>query len=141
MMKKHALYVLTAALLLLTAACRKDPDTGASIVGAWELYEVVTKSATIGSEEVNVYIEFGSDGTFALYQQLGADRYEAFSGTYTYSADVLSGKYSTGDSLASTYTVELTEETLDLTTEGGGETDRYVRISAIPDEVIAAVLK
>ncbi len=143
-MKKYLMIVLAALAVALTGcggdSKEEDKDTKLDITGIWQLTRVETRSATIGSQTVNVYIEFSS-GSFTLYQNLGGDRYEKFTGTYSLYGNLLSGTYSTGASLASTYTVEVEGSTMTLTTSGGQEADVYSKISAIPQTVIDSVLE
>ena len=87
MMKK---FLLMAACVLALSACKKEGSdeptpAGGSIVGAWELSSVATK-ATVGDVQVNVYVEFGEDNSFTLYQKVGEGRYTKFDGTYTESS-------------------------------------------------------
>lgn len=133
-MKK--VFALIFALLTL-AACggnKDNPDTKKyAITGVWELSSVATK-ASVGSTTINVYVEFASSGNFTLYQKLGEGRYTLYTGSYTYSGDVLSGKYSSGASWGP-YNVTLDESTLVLSTEK--EKDTYKKIESIPSSVIS----
>lgn len=126
-------------MLLVLAACggsKDNPDAGkASLAGIWELSSVATK-ATVGSTTVNVYVEFVSDGSFSLYQKVGEGRYTHFTGTYTYSNDVLSGKYAAGASWGP-YTVSLDDKTLKLSTDK--EEDTYTKVASIPAAVISNI--
>ena len=136
-----------AALLLALAACgdnKDNPENGSgggstntkvSVTGIWELASVSTK-ATVGSVNVNVYIDFASDGSFSLYQKIGEGRYTLFTGTYSLSADnQLSGKYASGSSWGP-YSAAMSGSNLTLTSAGGKETDTYKKISAIPESVL-----
>lgn len=123
---------LTSLLLALAACGGKDNPT-ASITGVWELSSVATK-ASVGSETVNVYVEFASSGNFTLYQKIGGGRYTKFTGSYTYASGSLSGKYSGGASWGP-YTVSLDSSTLKLST--AGEVDTYRKIDAVPASVIS----
>jgi len=139
-MMKRFLLILAVALVA-AAGCRKaNPQSVAgSIEGQWELVSVSlgTKSAVVGDETVTVYIEFASGGKFSLYQQLGAGRFAAYSGSWTLDGETLSGKYSDGSSWACDYSVKLEESTLVLTTLTGGDVYTY-RSCTIPDSVILA---
>ncbi len=141
MMKK--LFTLAAILLALAACGGKDnpeeggktnPSTKADITGIWELSSVATK-VSVGSVNVNVYVEFASGGNFTLYQKIGDGRYTKFTGTYTLSSDgKLSGTYS-DNSAWGPYDAVIGEGTLTLTSAGGKETDTYKKISSIPSSV------
>lgn len=127
---------LLAVAVTLFAACNKDNNTSKlDVAGSWELTGVATK-ATVGSETVEVYVEFTSEGTFTLYQKLGQGRYTVFKGNYTVDAAAgkLSGKYSGGKTWGP-YSGAVEGNTLTLTSDGGKEVDTYKKIDAIPDAV------
>lgn len=126
---------LLAVAVTLFAACTKNNVSTLDVTGAWELTNVATK-ATVGTETVNVYVDFASAGTFTLYQKLGQGRYTVFNGTYTVdaAAGTLSGKYSGGKTWGP-YSATAEGNTLTLTTEGGKEVDTYQKIDAVPDAV------
>ncbi len=127
---------LLAVAVTLFAACNKNNASSAlDVTGAWELTGVATK-ATVGSETVEVYVEFAAAGSFALYQKLGQGRYTVFRGNYSIdsAAGKLSGKYSTGKSWGP-YTATQEGGTLTLVSDGGKEVDTYKKIDAIPDSV------
>ena len=135
MMKKCLLYL--AAGLLLAACGEKEPrpeeGSQVSVKGAWELSSVTTKTS-IGSIQVNVYLDFTTD-SFTLYQKIGEGRYTVYSGIYTLSENSLSGSYSGGKAWGP-YTVAVSDGTLTLTSPGGEETDVYRKISLIPSSVL-----
>ena len=140
MMKKF--FAMTAVLTALVACGgnKVDPDTPSftkeDIVGVWELSSGATK-ATVGSETVNVYIDFASSGSFTLYQKIGQGRYTKFEGTYSVSADrKLSGKYSGGASWGP-YEGSVSGSSLTLTSAGGKEVDTYKKIGSIPEAVLS----
>lgn len=140
-MKKIIYFALLAVLTMFISSCGKEKTKESfSIEGSWELTSVQTRSATVGSQTVYVYITF-SDGNFTLYQRLGGDRFVSKTGTYQFANGLLSGKYSDGDAFGSTYTVEGDEQSMSLTTAGGSETDSYSRISSIPEFVTSSVLQ
>ena len=85
---------------------------------------------------MSVYVEFASGGSFSLYQKIGDGRYTHFTGSYTYTNDVLSGKYSTGASWGP-YNVTLDATTLKLSTSK--EEDTYKKVSSIPSSVTSSV--
>ncbi len=107
--------ILLATGLSFLVSCKKTAEP-VDIVGEWQLSDYQTKAVTIGSEKVDIYVQFSADKSFSLYQMLGSGRYKKFSGTYAVSADnVLSGTYSGGGSWASTYYVSLEGSKLILT--------------------------
>ena len=132
MMRKFM--IIAAACLLLCGCGGKKPVENLSVVGEWELTSVSTKSAKVGNTTVNVYISFTESGTFELYQMIGEGRYTAFDGTYTLTENILTGKYSNGNSWGSVYEVSKNGENLVLSVQGGIEIDTYKK-SSIPDSV------
>lgn len=131
-MKKY-LAILMGILVL--AGCNKNnPEPKpASVDGEWELVSVDTKSVTIGSETVTVYLSF-SGGNFVIYQQMGGDtRPRKYSGTYTMDGNILSGKYSDGRNLGSKWEVSIDNDTMKLES-ATSEADTYKRCT-IPSEI------
>ena len=144
---KKILYAAVLALLCFVSCRTDDHDkpvtpTYPDIKGSWELTSVQAKSASIGGTAVDVYMDFDGAGAFTLYQRLGsAGHFTMLTGTYTYSEGVLSGKYSSGTSLGSTYTVTSTGTGyITLTDSTDKVADTYKSISAIPDSVKESVL-
>ncbi len=141
-MMKRFFFVWLAAAAVLVAGCKKPeviPDPGQKlqqeIQGVWELTGVSTK-ATVGSVQVNVYLDFDAQGSFTLYQKLGEGRYSRFTGSYKLDENTkLSGTYSNKEAWGP-YTVSLEGSTLRLTTESGRETDTYTKVQGVPDSVL-----
>ncbi|MBR5385291.1 MAG: lipocalin family protein [Bacteroidales bacterium] len=135
-MKKY-IFAAVAALLLVSCGGKDDPAKKASgITGDWNLVGIEVKSATLGSETVDVYLSFASDNTFTMYQMVGTGRYRLYTGTYSYSGGDLSGKYADGTSWATSYTVEFNDDgsVMYLTGASGQERDTY-RKASIPASV------
>jgi len=134
MMKK---FLIAVAFATLFVACKpKQPDTPKlDVTGSWELSSVSTK-VNVGGEQVSVYLNFTAEGTFKLYQKIGAGRYTLFSGSYTIDQDLkqISGAYSSNTAWGP-YALECSETTLVLTPVNGLETDTYTHIDAIPESV------
>lgn len=147
-MKKILSAILVVSLMFLCACGGKvNPDPGpgptpgptptpgpADVSGCWELTSVATKSATVGSQTVDVYLSFNS-GKFEIYQRTGTSpRYYKFTGTYSLKDNVLSGKYDDGKDWSATYSVSVSSSTLTLT--ASKETDTYKKISSIPSGLL-----
>ena len=75
-----AALAISAAVL---AGCKKSDPVLAGMIGQWHY----------AGEEVDIWIDLGSDGGFALYQKLGDSPYVAYKGVWTYAEGVLSGSY------------------------------------------------
>lgn len=143
-MKKILSATLAVSLMFLCSCGGKvnpDPDPDpkpvpgkVDVTGCWELTSVATKSATVGSQTVDVYLSFSS-GKFEIYQRTGTSpRYYKYTGTYTLKDNVLSGKYDDGKDWSATYSVSVSSSTLTLT--ASKETDTYIKISSIPSGLL-----
>lgn len=143
-MKKILSAILAVSLMFLCSCGGKvNPDPGpdpkpvpgkVDVTGCWELTSVATKSATVGSQTVDVYLSFSS-GKFEIYQRTGTSpRYYKYTGTYTLKDNVLSGKYDDGKDWSATYGVSVSSSTLTLT--ASKETDTYIKISSIPSGLL-----
>jgi hypothetical protein len=134
MMKK---LLFAAVLLSVIAGCKpKTPETPKiDVTGAWEMSAVSTK-VNVGGEQVSVYLDFSAEGSFTLYQKIGAGRYTVFTGSYNVDQNnkLLSGTYSNGKQWGP-YDCTCSESSLTLVTYGGGETYTYNKIDAVPSSV------
>lgn len=135
--------LLILSVVLAFVACNKNPQPGpdpapqgsTDVRGEWELVSVETKSADLGGVSISVYLKF-AEGSFDIYQLIGEGRPRHYAGSYSVNADgVLSGKYSDGKSLGSSYEVSVTGSQLTMKAVGGSETDTY-RKTTIPSTVI-----
>ena len=136
-MMKKILFAL-ASLALLAGCHRDNPEDqtpAVDVTGSWELSSVSTK-ASVGGEQVSVYLTFDASGSFVLYQKIGAGRYTRFAGSYKLNKEekTLSGTYEDGTTWGP-YDVNVQGTTMTLSTSGGKETDSYKKIDAIPDTV------
>lgn len=137
-MEKYIFAAVSALLLLVSCGGKDEPAKNESgITGEWNLVGIEAKSATLGSETVDVYLSFASDNSFTMYQMVGTGRYRLYKGTYSYSNGNLSGKYDDGISWATSYTVEFNADgsVMYLTGVSGQERDTYRR-GSIPSSVI-----
>lgn len=134
-MKKIALFIMSALLL---AGCGGSDSGGGKtpipvdVTGEWELTDITVKSALVGDQTADVYLKFQA-GEFTIYQKIGEGRPKVFTGTYSLTENLLSGKYSDGKSWGASYDVEIEGSVMRLTTHGGKETDTY-RKSSIPSD-------
>jgi len=127
----------TFAVLAAFVACNKtEPENTLDITGDWQISSIAVKSASLGSEKVDVYLRFNSDKSFELYQMLGAGRYRVYTGSWLLTEDVLSGSYKDGKKWGASYKVTLEGSKLTLTSQTSSpETDTYTR-TTIPQTVI-----
>lgn len=134
------LMLLFTGIFFLSASCGKEKKKSekVSIDGDWELMEFSGVKAK--DESISVYVSFGQDMTFRLYQRLGAGRHIIYSGSYSLVGNVLSGTYSSGEPFGSEYTVRLESgSTILELTSSEGETSIYTACE-IPSDVISEAL-
>ena len=136
---KKSLYILSAVLLLMLGSCAKEADH--AIVGQWNLtdMELHTKSAQIGDQTIDVYIDFKKDGTYEMYQMIGQGRYQYFKGAYKIAGELLSGNYIELNSIrnwGNSYNIQVNKDELIMTaTINSSDVYNYTRCT-IPEDVI-----
>lgn len=115
-----------AACLLSAVHCSEKPDSRTDIVGEWHFSDT----------ETDVFICFCGDGTYELYQRIGAGRYRKYTGQWKLEKKILSGTYGEGIEWGSSYEVEISSyDTLALlAVNGSGERTVYSR-EGIPSSV------
>ena len=129
---KRTIYTILAALLLTATGCEKPADRLIDkIVGEWH-YTAEENGVT-----EDIWISFGADGTFEMYQKIGEGPYWHSTGEYTAdpATDILTGVYSARYPWKYSYKVEAGTGTLQMSAvEIEGHTVTYTR-EAIPAEV------
>lgn len=134
-MKKYIFIILCC---LTVFSCKKnkgdEPESASSIIGEWILSSYETKAVTIGTESIDIYIQFDSKGFF-LYQKLGSGRYKLFTGTYSLTGTTLSGKYSDGKAWGSSYSVSIKDKNLILISQPNGSEVHTFISTTIPESV------
>ena len=133
---KKILYIISA--LLLIAACGEknaEPTPGPApeltleekLCGAWHSTQLPITA--------DIYIEFSSDNTFQLYQQVGEGAYYLYRGTWNLEDTLLTGKYNDEVPWASAYTIEINNKTLTLISNNtAAEVSTYEKTS-VPSEI------
>ena len=121
-MKKIISKIVFATVVALgLISCEKADQNLKKIAGEWYLQE----------ENAEVYIDFNSDGTFALFQNISvnegmnAPRYRFYSGTFTYDGTLLTGVYADKSQWAYTYQATVSGDNLTMTFTDNGK--NYVR--------------
>ena len=139
-MKKHIYSLFAAALLVFCAGCSNDDDGPAisdkGVVGEWHLTSWNHETPA----DFDVYVQFGADGKFDLFQKVETSAYVRYSGRFAASDSRLSGRYSDGVAWSTDYTFELSDngDTLTMTSATeGAEVSVYTR-TPIPEEVLDA---
>ena len=129
---KRTIYTILAALLLTATGCEKPADRLIDkIVGEWHY------TAEENGVAEDVWLSFGADGTFEIYQKIGEGPYWHSTGEYTAdpATGILIGVYSDRYPWKYSYKVEAGTGTLQMSAvEIEGHTVTYTR-ETIPAEV------
>ena len=127
-------------LLGLFSCSKSEEHKPLDITGDWNITSITTKSATIGSQNVDVYISFQQGGAFTLYQKTGSGRFQKYEGTWTLSGKLLSGNYSDGTSWGTTYNVSLHDEMLTLESNTTPVEVSVYKRTSIPQSVVSEAI-
>ena len=105
-----------------TADATDTPYTSVPVLmGDWHLSRFCNTEP-----EVELYIHFGIDYSFTIYQRTSMAGYQLFKGTYTVEGTNVSGRYNDGVEWADSYTFSLDEESnLVLQSVNGGDSAVY----------------
>ena len=135
-MKTRIIIFAILSVLMLSACSGSKDKKPVTVVGQWELMDIMeTKSVQIGSEKVEIYIDFKADKTFELYQQIGEGAHRLYRGTWNLEGTLLTGKYNDGEDWASAYHVEMDNGQLILTSNNDAAEKSTYKKSEIPAEV------
>lgn len=107
---KARIIILTILSVLLFSGCGNGSKESkpVTVTGQWELTDIVaTKSVQIGSEKIEIFIDFKEDKTFSLWQKLGEGRHRKYTGTWELTGTTLTGKYSDGKAWGASYEVSI----------------------------------
>lgn len=107
-----------------------------SIVGEWHLVSWSSLNAA------DIYMSFGDNGTFDIYQRLYKPTYSHYEGTYRISGNTLSGTYSDGTAWSNaSYVIGFSDNGNRLTLTGttAGDTAVYVK-EPIPSYILSGEL-
>lgn len=128
-MKSLKIWSLVVLFAMAMVGCGKHNDT--DIVGQWHL-----TNWSNAEPEFEVYIEFLESGEFNIYQQVWSFTYEHFTGTYTASDGVISGKYSDGSAWLTSYQYSVDDSTLKLYNKSNLAEVGVYKACTIPASVI-----
>ena len=143
-MRKIIYSVFTALGLCLLAGCSSSSNDNSSdedspyytqITGDWRLS--VWNGET--PADFDVYVTFNADRSFMIYQKVDKPTWEKLAGSYRFDDQTISGIYGDGTPWGSSYQVklDLTNKTLTMTSNVGGEVNVYVR-ATIPSTIKGA---
>lgn len=127
-MKNYLYFLSLLCAIGFCTGCSDDDDVpiNQDIVGEWHLQTWNTEKPS----DFDVYIAFGSDGRFELYQQVETSGYVRYDGAYATHTSTLTGQYSDMIpwSCAYTYVVSDGGDTLMLTSQtDNAEVGLYLR--------------
>ena len=92
-------------------------------------------STAMPLDGADIYLSFGEDNTFELYQKIVEGAYRLYRGTWNLEEDMLTGKYNDGEDWAAAYQISIDGETLTMTsTNDAAEVSVYVK-AEIPANV------
>lgn len=143
-MKKFKYIALAAMAAMLAAGCEKENkgqsagEGSGPVAGEWHM----VSWSGLTEERADVYVSFGEDGTFDLYQRVYTPYYEHYDGTYRQDGDRLSGSYSDGTPWGREYTATLPEDRSRLTltaADDGADVSVYVP-ATIPEDILSGDL-
>ena len=125
---KKILYILISAIAVFTG-CEIDPKLSSpaqKLCGEWEL---------TFPEDIQLYVSFSSDMTFAEYQNFKNDGYELRRGTWQVQGSVLSGKYNDGEPWTASYKISFEGENMTMTSQNEGMEVNVYQKCVIPEPV------
>ena len=92
-------------------------------------------STAMPLDGADIYLSFGEDNTFELYQKIVEGAYRLYRGTWNLEEDMLTGKYNDGEDWAAAYQISIDGETLTMTSPNdAAEVSVYVK-AEIPANV------
>lgn len=104
--------LLAASVVLISLSCEKEAKLTEKLIGSWRLISIDDFPA---GESLDVRLSFSAE-SFEIYQRAETDAlYMHYSGTWSMSNGKLEGLYNNGTGWGSTYSVEISENILTLT--------------------------
>ena len=132
-MKSFKIISLAMMLLVALTGCgEKSGSKATNVAGEWQL--VQRNEAT---PEFNVYIDFNSDGTFEMYQQVWSFDYELYTGKYVITGDVMTGTYADGTNWACGYRINVVDGQLYMYSQEDHSVTSVYNTCTIPTEIKA----
>ena len=125
---KRIVYIIIAALAVIS--CGKNSDTQTldqQLCNEWH-----STSLTI---QADIYLDFNSDNTFEMFQQIGQGAYRLYRGTWKLDGDILSGKYNDGESWAAKYKISVSSNVLKMIAENCDAEESVFASATIPAKV------
>ena len=128
---KRILYIISALLLLVSCGEKEGGKDKVSL----EKKLCAQWHSTQLPVDGEIYLNFVEDKTFELFQQIGEGKYRLYRGTWNLEGNLLTGKYNDGEDWSAAYTIEITDQTLSMTSSNtAAEVSVYTK-AEIPAEV------
>jgi len=149
-------WTVLLALCCICSACggsgddTPSPDlTPERVAGVWRLKSWTGEAQNPDgtsytfTDVIYVYVTLNADRSYTLYQNVSAVGAVKFTGSYSLSGSSIHGFYSTGSgskAWSDSYQIgDLTDNAMTWTaSHAAGDVQQFVRVAAVPDEVIAA---
>ena len=122
-------------LVALTGCGDKDkpkPGDKNIVAGEWSLVQWNDETP-----DFHVYVDFKSDGTFEMYQQVWSFDYELYTGKYVITGDVMTGTYADGSNWACGYKVNVVDGQLTMYSQEDQSVTSLYEKCTIPEEIKA----
>ncbi|MCF0174207.1 MAG: lipocalin family protein [Bacteroidales bacterium] len=138
---KNIVKIIAIVALCILTSCKKNGGGSDSICADWQLQSLETKSITVGSETVDVYLSFQNGGTFSIYQKVGEGRYRHYKGTWTLTGGTLEGQYADKTSWATSYSATVSGDVLTLVSKSDKVETAVYKKTTIPSSVISEAIE
>ena len=125
----NKILVALAAVIFVVGCQGKEQAIVNQVVGEWHY------QGTDSDVQEDIWISFGEDMTFELYQKLDGNQFELKKGKWSLDGDILSGIYDDQVPWSTTYKVSVVGNKLTMIAQDGtDETNVYAK-TTIPDGV------
>lgn len=129
---KRILYILAAVLMAVSCGEKNGGKTEELTLEQKLQNQWHSTSLAI---DADIYMDFRSDNTFELYQQIGEGAHRLYRGTWNLEGDLLSGRYNDGEEWAAAYLITIEGNTLTLTSQNDAAETAVYEKEEIPVEI------
>ena len=92
-------------------------------------------STAMPLDGADIYLSFGEDNTFELYQKIVEGAYRLYRGTWSVEGNLLTGKYNDGEDWGASYNVTVKDDSMTLTSNNEAAQESTFDRCSIPEEV------
>lgn len=129
---KRILYILAAVLMAVSCGEKNGGKTEELTLEQKLQNQWHSTSLAI---DADIYMDFRSDNTFELYQQIGEGAHRLYRGTWNLEGDLLSGRYNDGEEWAAAYRIVIEGNTLTFTSQNDAAEKSVYEKTEIPEEI------